>query len=125
MSDKLKERLETLPEEIQKQEFKILGFSNAINTFNKEIEEMEVNTMAKIAREKVIDDEGIEKKKYPNEAARLGEFKKQLNRKDYNEAVKNINENKNNLEREKINLKYLKNTLTATKYLVKLYVMEE
>lgn len=102
-TEKLIQKLETLPEEIQKQEFIVLGFSNAISTTESEKSEMEVNTMASIANE-LIDG----KKVYPNDDARQGELNKRLSkRKDYNESKKNINQNKNDLERAKIKLKYL------------------
>ncbi len=123
--EELKKEFDILPEEIRKEELRILGFSNNISRVNSEMEEIKVYTMASITKEVITIDEST-KKKFGNMDARDSELNKRLNiNKDYNELNKSLSFSKDELTKTKIKLNFLNNRFSAIKYLTKLFIKEE
>ena len=120
-------RLQDLPLMIKKKEMEVMNFSNNASLNETTVKEREALILTEIATETIKEFKLIKpSKKYKNEDARQGELKKRLiGDKVYKVVHKNWEHNKEQKQKSEIQLKYLNNQFSSTKWLVRLVTWSE
>lgn len=119
------------PEEIKELEFQMLGRSNKVSLKDSEMKRMSNKIMANIVEETVTITDEIKMKvttklKFTNNIAREAELDKRLHiNKAYLESKATKKKEQDELKREEIDLKFLKNKFSAAKYLTLLFQKED